>query len=348
MKELELTDLQTADLCRELALLIHAGIGLGDGLALLAEEEKPSPFRQMLTDMADDVDNGAFLSQAMEKTGCFPAFLTGLVYVGETTGKLEESMNALAVYHENRDRMHRQLVSALTYPAVLLGLMLVVIVILLGRVLPVFNEIYQSLGGRLTGVAGGLLAVGQLLNRGLPFLGLLLVLVLGFLAGFRCSRRFRTKVTAIWAESWGDRGIARKWNNARFAQAMTMAFSSGLPVETAVEIAASLLRDVPSAAQRCDDCLRMLMEGSRLTDALTETDLLSPAAGRLLALGVRSGSGESAMEEISARMDEEARQALENLVSKVEPAMVLVTSVLVGIILMSVMLPLMNIMTAIG
>lgn len=348
MKELELTDLQTADLCRELALLIHAGIGLGDGLALLAEEEKPSPFRQMLTDMADDVDNGAFLSQAMEKTGCFPAFLTGLVYVGETTGKLEESMNALAVYHENRDRMRRQLVSALTYPAVLLGLMMVVIVILLGRVLPVFNEIYQSLGGRLTGVAGGLLAVGNALDRGLPFLGLALVLLLGFLAGFRFSRPFRAKVTAIWARRWGDGGIARKWNNARFAQAMTMAFSSGLPVETAVEIAASLLRDVPSAAQRCDECLRMLMEGSRLTDALTETDLLSPAAGRLLALGVRSGNGEGAMEEISSRMDEEARQALENLVSKVEPAMVLVTSVLVGIILMSVMLPLMNIMTAIG
>ena len=92
----------------------------------------------------------------------------------------------------------------------------------------------------------------------------------------------------------------------------------------------------------------MLMEGEELSQVLGKTGLMPPSACRLLILGIRSGSGDSVLEEISRRMQEEAQQELESAVSKVEPALVLVTSVLVGVILLSVMLPLMNIMTAIG
>ena len=348
MKQLELSNLEIADLCREMALLLHAGIGLGDGLALLAEQETNLRFREILTQMAEDVDLGAFLAQAFEKSGCFPAFLTGLVHVGETTGRLEEALNALAVYHENRERMRRQVVSALTYPMILLAVMLGVILVLLSKVLPVFNEIYQSLGGRLTGVAGGLLMLGEILNRALPFLGLVLAVGLVLFACIKANSRLRSKVMALWLHRWGDRGIARKWNNARFAQAMMMGFGSGISLEESVELAAGLLQDVPGAVARCAECAQLLREGEDLAVSLTKTELLPHSAGRLLTLGIRSGNGDAALEDISRRMTEDAQQALEDLVSKVEPALVLVTSALVGVILLSVMLPLMNIMTAIG
>ena len=348
MRTKELSNLEIADLCRELALLMHAGVGLGDGLTLLCEEEKDPAYKAMLSEMAQDMDAGMFLSQAMERTGRFPTFMIGLVRVGELAGNQEEALNALAVYHENRERMRRQLVSSLTYPAILLVLMLVVIVVLLSQVLPVFNEIYQSLGGQLTGMAGGLLLLGQLLDRGIPVLCGLLALVLVFGGLFWLNRSFRGKVMGVWNARWGDRGIARKWNNARFAQALAMGFHSGLPLEEAVDMAGKLLENIPGAALRCKTCYDMLMQGEELSHALGQTGLLTPSACRLLTLGIRSGSGDSVMEEISRRTQDEAQQALENAVSKVEPALVLVTSALVGVILLSVMLPLMNIMTAIG
>ena len=348
MKELELSNLEIADICRELALLLNAGISLGDGLALLAEQEADPRICQMLMQMAQEVDLGGFLSQAFENSGCFPAFMTGLLNVGETTGRLEEALNALAVYYENREQMRRQVVSALTYPMILLAVMLGVILVLLGKVLPVFDEIYQSLGGHLTGVAGGLLLLGQILNSALPVLGLVLAAGLGLLVCVKANKTLRAKVLGLWRNRWGDRGISRKWNNARFAQAMMMGFSSGISVEESVELAAGLLQQIPGALARCRECHRLLSEGEELADALTETQLLPHSAGRLLKLGVRSGNGDAAMEEISRRMTEDARQALEELVSKVEPALVLVTSALVGVILLSVMLPLMNIMSAIG
>lgn len=348
MQPLELSNLETADLCRELALLLHAGVGIGDGLYLLAEEEKDGKLHSLLENMAKTVDTGAFLSRAFEESGCFPAYIIGLLRVGETVGRVEQTLNALSLYYETKEQTERQIVSSLTYPAILLLLMLVVIVVLLSQVLPVFNEIYLSLGGQLTGLAGGLLLVGQFLDGAMPVLCALLALVLTFFGVFALHRGFRKKAVAFWQKKWGDRGISRKMNNARFAQALSMGFSSGMPLEDAVEMAALLLKDTPGAEKRCLRCREQLLEGVELSVALGENDLLPPAACRLLTLGMRSGNGDGIMEEISRRMLSEARLALESAVSKVEPALVLVTSGLVGVILLSVMLPLMNIMTAIG
>ena len=96
---------------------------------------------------------------------------------------MEESLTALADYYDERCRMERRLRSAVLYPAVILLLMLVVMVVLLTKVLPVFNDVYASLGGRLTGVAGGLLALGQALDAALPWLCGLLVLAVSAAAG---------------------------------------------------------------------------------------------------------------------------------------------------------------------
>ena len=348
MKALELTNLETADLCQELALLLHAGVGMGDGLYLLAEEEKDSGIKQMLADMARMVEEGAFLSEAFERAGCFSAYAIGLIRTGEQVGRTEETLNALARYYESREQTERQIRSALTYPAILLVIMMAVIFVLLSQVLPIFNEIYASLGGQLTGVARGLLLLGQMLDRAMPVLCVILAAAVLLLVVLALHKGARSRVLGFWHSRWGDRGISRKMNNARFAQALSMGFSSGMPLEEAVDMAAVLLKDIPEAAERCNMCRQHLMQGGNLAEALGTSELMSPSACRLLTLGMRSGASDGVMEEIAARMQEEAQLELERAVSKVEPALVLVTSVMVGVILLSVMLPLMNIMTAIG
>ena len=100
-----------------------------------------------------------------------------MIEVGEETGRTEEALSALSQYYEQRARLDRQVRSALLYPAVMLVLMLLVIGVLLVRVLPIFDDVYASLGGRLTGVAGGLLAIGRWLDSAMPVLWVLLALV---------------------------------------------------------------------------------------------------------------------------------------------------------------------------
>ena len=142
--------------------------------------------------------------------------------------------------------------------------------------------------------------------------------------------------------------MSRKLNTARFAQALAMGVGSGLTVEESLSLAAGLLEDIPAAKRRCEQCREKLDDGMPLARAMGETGLLPPAECRLLELGVRSGCHDSVMAQIAERLSEEGDAALEARVNQIEPALVVVASVLVGAILLSVMLPLMNIMTAIG
>ena len=274
--------------------------------------------------------------------------MCGLLEVGEQAGRTEEALGALSRYYEDRARMDRRLRSALLYPAVMLVLMLVVIAVLLVKVLPIFDDVYASLGGRLTGLAGGLLALGRGLDAAMPVLWALLALLAAFLVAFAAVDSFRTKVMALWRGSRGDKGVSRQMNTARLAQALAMGMASGMPLEESVSLAAGLMEDIPAAKGRCLDCRTRLDQGERQGAALRESGVLPAAACRLLELGQRSGAGDSVMEKIARDLAVESEAALEEKVSRVEPALVLVCSVLVGLILLSVMLPLMHIMAAIG
>lgn len=347
MKQVTLTNPETCGLCRGLALLLHAGIPLADGVFLLAQEEQ-GQLGELLPQLGNQLDQGALLSAAMEESGVFPGYVTGMVRIGERTGRMEEVLNSLASYYDERHRISCRLRSALAYPSMILLLMLAVIGVLLIKVLPVFDAVYASLGSRLTGIASGLLHFGQILKEALPFLLALLLIIAGAVLLFSCWASFREKCTAIAQKWFGDRGISRKFHNARFARALAMGLGSGLPLEEALELARLLLSDVPGAARRCELCAKSLAEGASLADAMGRAELLPAAHCRMLALGLRGGNADQVMDEIADRMMEDAANALDTGISRVEPAMVLTASLLVGMILLAVMLPLMNIMSSIG
>ncbi len=348
MAKLEkLTQQQTADFCRGLALQLHAGITVADALHLLAEDESGA-VQQIYRRMGRELDEGRELAEILEDSGCFPDYVWGMVKIGQQTGKLEQTLQSLSNFYEQRSRSSRQIKNAISYPSMVFVLMLVVVTVLLVKVLPVFDGVYASLGSRLTGVAAGLLHLGQLLEIAMPaVLGLLVLCGILALAYWKIPS-VRKKGNSWYQLRFGDRGIGRKFNNARFSQAVAMGLSSGLTLEEAMELAQNLLKSVPGAAERCYLCTQRLEAGAALPDAMKEAQLLPPAESRMLAAGLRSGSGDRVMEEIAERLSRQAEEALEDLVARIEPAMVLVASLLVGVILLAVMLPLMNIMSAIG
>lgn len=347
MMEKMISHEEISSLCLELSLLLHAGVGVGDAFALLMDDSD-AVYKDMISGMAKQVDEGMPLSAALKNSGCFPVYVSGLVEVGEQSGRLEEALLALSRYYEYRTRLDRRIRNALLYPAVMLLLMLLVIAVLLVKVLPIFEDVYRSLGGRLTGVAGGLLTLGRMLDRAMPVLWLFLAVLVVFLALFAAVSSFRMKVLTWWRGIWGDKGISRQMNTARLAQAISMGMASGMSLEESVTLAAGLVEDIAGAADRCKDCRTRLEQGETQGNALRDSGLLPAASCHLLELGLKSGSGERSMEKIAGDMAENSEAALEEAVSRVEPALVLVCSALVGLILLSVMLPLMHIISAIG
>ena len=346
MKEYSWTDRQIALFFSSLSLLLRSGLTYGDSIHLLSKNED-GQWKQILSEMGESLDAGLPLSGVLQQKG-FPEGICAMIRIGERTGKMEEALHSLASFYDQRCRSSRLIKNAVAYPAMILLLMLVVIGVLLVQVLPVFDGVYASFGSGLTGMAAGLLQLGQLLKNALPALFSLLFAAVAAVLAYGWFPALRKKVDAFAKSHLGDRGISRKFNNARFARGLSMGLNSGLALEEAMALSEKLLSDVPKARLRCNRCAILLGEGGSLSDVMGNSGFLSPADCRMLAVGLRSGSGDKVMEEIADRLMEEAVQSLEDQISRAEPAMVLLCSGLVGAVLLSVMLPLMNIMEAIG
>lgn len=345
MKKIKLTSEKTALLCREMQLIIRSGLEAGGALSLTAAESDDADIKAVAQQLAETIDGGESLASAIKASGAFPEYVCALSEVGRNTGKSEEAFGALADHYFRQDRLERGLKNALLYPGMLILVMLGVVVLLLTKVLPVFDEAYARLGASLGGVAFRLLQLGQWFSAALPFVCLLMAVAVAFLACFALSDAFRAKI--LGTESRSDRGLAGKMLRARFAGALAMGLQSGMRSEEALELASLTLKG-SIAARRCLECGEELARGEALGAALRKSGLLPAGQSRLLELAERSGCADSVMAEIAQRLTEKSEEELEKALGRVEPALVLVCCLVIGAVLLSVMLPLMNIMSGIG
>lgn len=348
MKKLTLSNEYISSFCLQTALLIHAGIGLEDGIHLLAEDAQAEQEKELLLQIATALEEGQAMSDAMAGTGCFPEYVIHMTAVGERTGRTEQAFRSMADYYESQRLLGNRIRSALVYPSVLLVLMLGIIGVLLVKVLPIFHQVYEQLGGDMTGLAGGLFVLGQFLEKALPVIGILVALGFVFAVVLRFHTGTREGCKRLVIRLTEERSVMKKISAARFTAAMAMGMKSGLMAEDALELAAAFQQAEPKAAKKQEHCRELILEGKPLADALRESGLLEPVYCRMLALGSKSGAADSVMDEIARRLDEEAQIEIEKLVGRVEPTIVILASLLVGAILLAVMLPLMNIMSSIG
>ena len=348
MKQRYLRNEELSFLFRELGNLFAAGIGGGDAFSLLADGERDPRFCTLFTSLSRACDEGAPLHRALRDSGAVPHDACALLSVGETVGKTEATLRALGEYYDGRTRLLRQVKNTLLYPTLLLAVMLAVVLVLLIWVMPVFNDVYARLGSRLTGIAGALLAAGNALRTALPWLCALLVTVLIAVIAIAASSGLRKSITDRWRRRHGDRGVSRRLNTARFVQALAMGLHSGLTETESVTLATALTEDIPAFTRRAQVCLAELENGIGLSAALRDAGILTAGESRLLDTGIRSGNGDEAMSQLSRRLSDESEEALASAAGRIEPALVALMSLLVGLILLSVMLPLMQIMSTIG
>ena len=332
-------------LCMELAEIWHAGLSLEDGLYALCGErgDEAGPELAALYRAALE---GAALPDAMRAAGGYPQYAVELLALAERTGAQEDTLRALSDYYDRTDRLRASVRSAVLYPAVLVVVMLAVVAVLLTQVLPVFRGVFEQLGLQMGGLAGVLLRLGEGLSGAAAWIGGAVAALAA--AAFAASRfpRAREAAKRAFYRVCGGRGLFVRISSTRFLQAMTMAARSGMDAEEAAGYAASLCPDDPRTRAKIEACVRRLGEGERLGDALG--GLLPARSCRMIALAERTGSQAEVFAEIAARSERAVDDTLDRAVGWIEPALVILTAALVGLILLSVMLPLLGIMSTLG
>ena len=343
----QLTSRELSDFCSQMALLFQAGITAGDGIDALLEDSGEGSDRKLLEQLKGTLEEGEQFSEAVARSGRFPAYSVQMMRIGEQAGRLDEVMSALTLYYDRSDALSRSIRSAVGYPAVMVLMMAAVISVLLVKVLPIFDQVFRQLGGELSPFTRSMMEFGGALSRNAGWiLGGAAVIVLGIFLLSRtpaAKQRFSSFLHSFPL----TRGLYQKVEAQRFASAMSMMLSSGLDLDESLEMTEKLMTG-EKTRRRIGQMRREMSDGMPFAQAVGEAGLFSGVYATMLAVGFRTGRSEDVMTRVADRYQEEIDQSLGTLVSMLEPTLVAVLSVIVGMILLSVMLPLMGIMSSIG
>ena len=337
-----------SSLCLEISMLLQAGITVNHGVDIMLEDEPDQDAKVVLQSLSDNLAQGQPLSEAVRACGYFPNYMVSMVDTGEKSGRLADTLKSLSDHYDRQERLSIAIKNATLYPAVLLGMMIVVVLILIVQVLPIFNDVFGRMGAQMSPFAVQLMQFGEWF-RGVSVV-IAVVLVALFAVAFLAWAipAVRDSIVKTFKNKWGGHGIFGRIAVSHFVSSMTIAMSSGLRVDESIGLAAALNSDSQSFNKKYEKCMELLDSGTSLADALRDASILSARDGRILALGDQSGMADSAMAEIARRTERSVQDEIASIVSRIEPTLVIITSVIVGVILLSVMLPLVGIMTSIG
>lgn len=334
--------------CRELHQLVRTGIPSSTGLALLREDETDPAVLSWLDELCRYTEEGMPLGDALRETGAFPTYMTDMVSLAEQTGRLEDVLLSLGKHYDRQNRMRSEIRSAVTVPVVLLVVMIAVVLLLITQVLPVFERTFAQLGVRMGAVATGMMKAGAALAKAGTGIAVVFVVLVAAALIIAVVPSLRTKFAAWFKNRFGGRGVLGQMAVSRFASSMAMATASGLTMEDSVDMAAKLCGGAKEIDEKTEKCRQAIENGESTADALAHSGLFSGRDCSLLKLAERTGSLPETLEDLAARQEAESVRAIDRIVGAIEPAIVVITSVLAGVILLSVMLPLMGLLSAIG
>ena len=335
---------EISSFCLELSLLLKAGLPAEICFSILAEEEKDESKKETLNGLYEKSGYGDSVYEAMTESGVFPDYMLKMVMIGEETGYLESVFHALSVYYEERRRTEQALKETVLFPVVLLIMMVFVVVVLMTEVLPVFQSVFEQLGSTLSPAAMFFMNIGLGLQKAkFVFIALWILIIAGILAV--CFHEgTKEKWNQYWAKKFSATRTGNLYETAHFTSALHMGVSGGLDTDRALEMAEAFCGK--NMQEKISECRESALMGTPLSEAIEEHKLMKPMYCRMLSVGVKTGALDSTLEEISRRSADEASAALQKTANRVEPAVVLILCVVVGMLLLSVMFPLVGIMNS--
>ncbi|MFZ2539140.1 MAG: type II secretion system F family protein [Oscillospiraceae bacterium] len=338
---------EIATFCAQIAMILKAGISVSEGISIMCEDIKNSEGEKILSEIQESVDMGEPFHMALSATQKFPNYVVDMTRIGEQSGRLDEVMDSLCEYYEREESIAKSVKSAVTYPLIMVSMMLLVIGILVTKVLPVFAEVYAQLGSVPSPFVQNVMSLGSVA----VFYALIIVIliIILFLIWFFMgkSTKGRNAITRFKASFFMTKKISAKIASGRFASAMALTMSSGLDVEQSLAMVKKLV-DNNFTHEKITKCQELTAQGSSFSDAILNAKIFSGVYSRMVAVGFKAGCADTVMKKLSERYEDEVDTQINKIISILEPTLVAVLSVVVGMILLSVMLPLMGIMSSIG
>ncbi len=347
-KNPRITNKEIVVFTHQFATLIRAGVPLLECLDILGTEVENPAWEPLVRRIRAEVEQGALLAKAL---GHFPAifheFYRNMVEVGETTGRLDESLSQLAVYLDKQAQLRAKIISALAYPALLVTVALMVFVFLLVWIVPLFSGLFQEFGESLPWLTQVVIHLaGGLREHGLVLVGLLVISVLGgrlMLANAK-SRHF---VDGILLRLPLVGPIFRKSAIVRFSRTLGFLVGRGVPLLTGLSVAATVTGN-SVIEQSIKKVATEVQDGKPLSETLRASGAFPPMVTQMIKVGESTGSLDTMLEKIADLFEQEVDRVVATLTSVLEPCVIVVVGSGIALVVVAMYLPIFSIGSLIG
>jgi len=328
---------------RQFSVMIDAGLPLVQCLEILAGQQENKVFQKVLTGTRGAVEGGSTLSAAMRQYDkVFDALYVNLVEAGETGGILDTILQRLSSYIEKNVKLKRAVKSALVYPVAVLVVAAGVITLLLWKVVPIFATLFLGLGVNLPLPTRIVIAMSNFVGSIFGFM--ILVFLVGAVIGLKVwygTPAGRMAIDRVLLKLPLIGILLRKIAVARFTRTLGTLISSGVPILEGLEITA---RTAGNAVieKALMEVRKGLEAGRNLADPLKETDVFPGMVTQMIGVGEQTGAMDAMLQKIADFYEDEVDAAVKDLLSALEPMMIVFLGVVVGGIVISMYLPLFS------
>ncbi|NLV24405.1 MAG: type II secretion system F family protein [Deltaproteobacteria bacterium] len=333
---------------RQFSTMIDAGLPLVQCLEILARQQDNKTFKRILVNIKENVEAGATFADSLKKhPRVFDDLYVNLVAAGEVGGILDTILNRLAAYIEKALKLRKKVKSAMTYPATIVGIAILVIAVILVFVIPAFEQMFADFGGALP-------APTQIVINLSRFVKDYILVILGAVVAFVFLMKYlyRTKKGRQKFDAWSLRlpifgPLVRKVAIAKFSRTLGTMLTSGVPILDALDIVAKTAGNkvVEKAVYNVRDSIR---EGKTIAEPMEKSGVFPPMVCQMVAVGEQSGSIDTMLNKIADFYDDEVDDAVANLTAMMEPLLMLFLGITVGGLVIAMYLPIFKIAGTVG
>lgn len=333
---------------QELLVLVKAGLPIIKALDAILEKAEKGKLSEVLQNVREDIKGGTSLSDAFEKfPRIFPHLYVASIRAGERTGDLPQTIRRYVEFLKRAETLKKKLLSALIYPAILVTVASIVISVLLIYVVPTFSQIYAGSGAQLPLPTQYLILFTSFLKSNIIFFIIALVMAVVF---FR--RWVATDTGRFWIDNLKLRtpflgNLVNKYAVVSFTRTFATVLGSGIPIIESLKMSVGTLNN-KILERKLLDAIGRVEEGTRLSSALEAAGFMPPLALRMLGVGETTGSLEEMLIDISEFFEQELDARLTFLTTTIEPAIMLSMGIIIGIIVLTMYLPIFKLASAVG
>ena len=327
---------------RQMSTMIDAGLPLLQSLNIMTEQLDNLNFREIIREVASDIESGSSLSEAMAKhPKAFDKLYCSMIKVGEASGMFAEILNKVATYMEEAAKLKRKIKSAMIYPSVVTGMALVITLFLLIKIVPVFKEIFEGFGSALPGPTQFVVMISDIVRS--YFLIVVFIIVAIFVA---CRMYYKTENGRFFFDKmtfklpvFGD--IFKKAALSRFTKTLGTLISSGVPMIQSMEIVQSVAGNA-TIEYAIKSVTKKIMQGEGIASPLSDAKIFPPMVVRMVDVGERTGKLDLMLQKISEFYDDQVNNAVSALTSLIEPLLIGFLGVVVGGIVVCMFMPILK------